>query len=179
MQKLTLDYILVNHILQHLMKLSLPTPLSSAPTILPITKRFWWPRTRSLPPHASATTRRGSRSNGALYIFFFRLFARSYCPLLLTFTGPYFDAHYPSDCYPIQIQSSNALPDFFAYIDWERSHRGSDSFAVRTLFERAVAVHCLVPSLWEEYLYYLVSHRRLWLVFLGICEDEMGFLLLL
>ncbi|RUS17063.1 hypothetical protein BC937DRAFT_90468 [Endogone sp. FLAS-F59071] len=141
---------------RHLMLLSPPTPLLSAPTIPLIMRQFWWPRTRLLPTHESATTRRGSRSNGVWCVFFFQLFARSYCPLLLAFTGPYFDTHCLSD-YPLQIQSSNALLDFFAYLDWERSHRGSDSFAVRTLFERAVAVHCLVPSLWEEYLYYLVE----------------------
>ncbi|RUP47045.1 hypothetical protein BC936DRAFT_146196, partial [Jimgerdemannia flammicorona] len=53
------------------------------------------------------------------------------------------------------VQSTNALQDFQAYLDWERSHSHSDPFAVRTLFERAVAVHCLVPALWEEYLFYL------------------------
>lgn len=146
MQKLTLDYILVNHILQHLMKLSLPTPLSSAPTILPITKRFWWPRTRSLPPHASATTRRGSRSNGALYIFFFRLFARSYCPLLLTFTGPYFDAHYPSDCYPyrynLPMPSRISLP----------TSTGNVAIAAQTPSRSARCLSVLLPC--------TVSYRR-------------------
>ncbi|KAI8603478.1 hypothetical protein EDD21DRAFT_30438 [Dissophora ornata] len=60
-----------------------------------------------------------------------------------------------------QLVASNSLEAFTSYLDYMiQKHR--DHFAlIRTLFERAAAVHCLVPAVWNDYVTFLmsVSHK--------------------
>ncbi|KAG0000284.1 RNA-binding protein 4F [Entomortierella chlamydospora] len=55
------------------------------------------------------------------------------------------------------VTANNNLEAFTGYLDYELSHHKDQFAQIRTLFERAVAVHCLVPSLWNDYLGFLMS----------------------
>ncbi|KAF9203644.1 Squamous cell carcinoma antigen recognized by T-cells 3 [Haplosporangium sp. Z 27] len=55
------------------------------------------------------------------------------------------------------VATNNSLEAFTNYIDYEQRHHKDQFAQIRTLFERAVAVHCLVPSLWNDYLSFLMS----------------------
>ncbi|KAF9434441.1 Splicing factor [Entomortierella beljakovae] len=53
--------------------------------------------------------------------------------------------------------SGNSLEAFTSYLEYEQKYL-KDRFArVKTLFERALTVHCLVPSLWNDYLSFFMS----------------------
>ncbi|RKP07576.1 hypothetical protein THASP1DRAFT_30611 [Thamnocephalis sphaerospora] len=53
--------------------------------------------------------------------------------------------------------SSNARGAFSAYISFEKRQRPVNHDVVRTLYERALVIHCLDAALWEEYLLYTIS----------------------
>ncbi|KAF9169468.1 Splicing factor [Mortierella sp. AD010] len=55
------------------------------------------------------------------------------------------------------VTANNSLEAFTGYLDYELSHHKDQFAQIRTLFERAIAVHCLVPSLWNDYLGFLMS----------------------
>ncbi|KAG0042584.1 Splicing factor [Gryganskiella cystojenkinii] len=59
------------------------------------------------------------------------------------------------------VETENSLEAFTAYLDYERRSSPKSppkSFGrMRTLFERALTVHCLVPTVWNDYLSFLMS----------------------
>ncbi|KAJ3314939.1 tyrosyl-DNA phosphodiesterase 1 [Blyttiomyces sp. JEL0837] len=58
-------------------------------------------------------------------------------------------------------QSSNSLSSFIDYIESERQARSVDKMFVRSLFERAITIHCLDPTLWEMYLAFLMNDFKI------------------
>jgi hypothetical protein len=63
------------------------------------------------------------------------------------------------EVFELQLKQSNgSLPIFFAYLDWERSlsPKSSNPRLTQTLFERALVIYCLQPSLWQDYASFAV-----------------------
>jgi len=52
----------------------------------------------------------------------------------------------------------NSLVSFFSYATYEQKRKPLDPFAVRIIFERAIKYHCLVPTVWEKYTFFLDAH---------------------
>ncbi|KAF9918833.1 hypothetical protein BX616_005211 [Lobosporangium transversale] len=60
-----------------------------------------------------------------------------------------------------QLKSSgNDVGVYTSYLEYELKHNKNHFSRIRTLFERAIAVHCLVPSIWNEYLGFLLSSNH-------------------
>ncbi|KAF9939370.1 Splicing factor [Mortierella alpina] len=55
------------------------------------------------------------------------------------------------------VSTSNSLEVFMSYLEFESNPARRLFARLRTLFERAVAVHCLVPALWNDYSSFLMS----------------------
>ncbi|CAO3571089.1 unnamed protein product [Mortierella alpina] len=55
------------------------------------------------------------------------------------------------------ISTGNSLEAFMSYLEYESSPARRLFARLRTLFERAVAVHCLVPAVWNDYGSFLMS----------------------
>ncbi|KAF9115231.1 RNA-binding protein 4F [Mortierella sp. AM989] len=58
------------------------------------------------------------------------------------------------------IATNNSLEAFMSYLDYEQKYHKEQFARIRTLFERAVAVNCLVPQLWNDYLGFLMSSNH-------------------
>ncbi|KAF9946278.1 Splicing factor [Mortierella alpina] len=55
------------------------------------------------------------------------------------------------------VSTGNSLETFMSYLEYESSPARRLFARLRTLFERAVAVHCLVPAVWNDYGSFLMS----------------------
>ncbi|KAF9571168.1 RNA-binding protein 4F [Mortierella alpina] len=55
------------------------------------------------------------------------------------------------------ISTGNSLEAFMSYLEFESNPARRLFARLRTLFERAVAVHCLVPVVWNDYASFLMS----------------------
>ncbi|KAG0310995.1 RNA-binding protein 4F [Linnemannia gamsii] len=55
------------------------------------------------------------------------------------------------------VASGNSMEAFTSYLNYEMRPERRHFARTRTLFERAVAVHCLVPSVWTDYVTFLMS----------------------
>ncbi|KAF9541032.1 RNA-binding protein 4F [Mortierella hygrophila] len=55
------------------------------------------------------------------------------------------------------VATGNSVEAFTSYLDYEMRPERRHFARTRTLFERAVAVHCLVPSVWIDYITFLMS----------------------
>lgn len=61
-----------------------------------------------------------------------------------------------------QRDSAQSLDAFLQYIAFEKSQpQGGDVHRIRTLYERAITVHCLNPTLWDIYIVDMVGHAIL------------------
>ncbi|KAJ3190926.1 Squamous cell carcinoma antigen recognized by T-cells 3 [Irineochytrium annulatum] len=65
------------------------------------------------------------------------------------------------DAFEMRLSSSGTVADYLEYIAAERANtKHLDKKLVRTLFERAVAVHYLDPSLWELFITYMMTNLK-------------------
>lgn len=66
------------------------------------------------------------------------------------------------DNYEMKLVSSGyALESFYEYIDYEKNTKSMFSLNnVRALYERAVLIYCTDPSLWNDYILFLVKKRK-------------------
>ncbi|KAF9290597.1 Squamous cell carcinoma antigen recognized by T-cells 3 [Mortierella alpina] len=55
------------------------------------------------------------------------------------------------------VSTSNGLEAFMSYLEFESNPARRLFARLRTLFERAVSVHCLVPAVWNDYASFLMS----------------------
>ncbi|KAK5823056.1 hypothetical protein F5H01DRAFT_333468 [Linnemannia elongata] len=55
------------------------------------------------------------------------------------------------------VATGNSVEAFTSYLTYEMRPERRHFARTRTLFERAVAVHCLVPSVWIDYITFLMS----------------------
>ncbi|KAG0365729.1 Splicing factor [Gamsiella multidivaricata] len=55
------------------------------------------------------------------------------------------------------VSTNNGLEAFMSYLTHELRKNKEQFTRIRTLYERAVAVHCLVPALWIDYVSFLMS----------------------
>ncbi|KAF9961119.1 hypothetical protein BGZ72_004883 [Mortierella alpina] len=55
------------------------------------------------------------------------------------------------------VSTNNGLEAFMSYLEFESNPARRLFARLRTLFERAVAVHCLVPAVWNDYASFLMS----------------------
>lgn len=56
-------------------------------------------------------------------------------------------------------ETNNSLKSFWTYIDYEKKINGEKSRIV-SLFERAVIIHCLEPSIWAAFItFYLLNNN--------------------
>ncbi|CAG8565150.1 6256_t:CDS:10, partial [Acaulospora colombiana] len=68
--------------------------------------------------------------------------------------------YYKMDKYEQELSTSGfALYKFIEYIEHETKQPNSLLPAIRCLYERAIAYHYLDPSLWENYIFYLVENK--------------------
>ncbi|KAF9191909.1 Splicing factor [Haplosporangium sp. Z 11] len=55
------------------------------------------------------------------------------------------------------VSTGNGLEAFMSYLEFELRPERRHFQRIRTLFERALAVHCLVPSIWNDYITFIFS----------------------
>ncbi|KAF9137019.1 Splicing factor [Linnemannia schmuckeri] len=55
------------------------------------------------------------------------------------------------------VATGNSVEAFMSYLNYEMRPERRHFARTRTLFERAVAVHCLVPSVWIDFVTFLMS----------------------
>ncbi|KAI1312652.1 Squamous cell carcinoma antigen recognized by T-cells 3 [Mortierella claussenii] len=55
------------------------------------------------------------------------------------------------------VSTGNDTATFASYLDYEIRHNRNQFARIRTLYERVVAVHCLVPVFWNDYLNFLMT----------------------
>ncbi|CAG8433358.1 1567_t:CDS:10 [Diversispora eburnea] len=68
--------------------------------------------------------------------------------------------YYKRDKYEQELIDSNfALDKFMNYIQFEKQQPKPFLPIIRTLYERAIYVHYLVPYLWEDYIFYLLEKK--------------------
>ncbi|CAG8634584.1 14937_t:CDS:10 [Funneliformis caledonium] len=68
------------------------------------------------------------------------------------------DKYYQRDRYENALKASgNALDKFMDYIEFEKKQKKQIVNAIRTLYERAIAIYYLEYSLWEDYMLYLID----------------------
>ncbi|KAH6560014.1 hypothetical protein BASA62_000289 [Batrachochytrium salamandrivorans] len=59
-------------------------------------------------------------------------------------------------------QSMHSLDSFEAYLAAEKRHaNGGDVMFIQTLYERAISLHCLHPTLWESYILFMATKDKL------------------
>ncbi|RHZ79064.1 hypothetical protein Glove_152g72 [Diversispora epigaea] len=68
--------------------------------------------------------------------------------------------YYKRDKYEQELIDSNfTLDKFMNYIQFEKQQPKSFLPIIRTLYERAIYIHYLVPYLWEDYIFYLLEKK--------------------
>ncbi|ORY01547.1 hypothetical protein K493DRAFT_405534 [Basidiobolus meristosporus CBS 931.73] len=70
-------------------------------------------------------------------------------------------------------QNGNDLSSYRAYIEYLKKNKEIDVFYVKTTYERALQIHCLDPTLWDEYIVYLLGHFRIQSVVPKVCERSV------
>ncbi|KAG0266470.1 Splicing factor [Mortierella polycephala] len=55
------------------------------------------------------------------------------------------------------VSTGNSLEAFTSYLEFELRPERRHFQRTRTLFERALAVHCLIPSIWNDYVTFILS----------------------
>jgi hypothetical protein len=66
------------------------------------------------------------------------------------------------DVYELQLVSSGYLLDsFYQYIEHEKTTKNMFSLNhVRSLYERAIVIYCTDPTLWDDYILFLVKKKK-------------------
>ncbi|KAG0234651.1 Squamous cell carcinoma antigen recognized by T-cells 3 [Mortierella sp. GBA43] len=55
------------------------------------------------------------------------------------------------------VSTSNSLDAFNRYLEFELHYNRGQLLRITTLFERALAIHCLVPGLWNDFVTFLMT----------------------
>jgi len=67
-------------------------------------------------------------------------------------------------------EDPNTIKNFYDYINYELNQKFLEVKQTRILFEKAISIHCLDPSLWEKYILFMVNKMNVKPVLLSICE---------
>ncbi|KAK9767498.1 Splicing factor, variant 2 [Basidiobolus ranarum] len=70
-------------------------------------------------------------------------------------------------------QTANSLKSYQQYIEFLRKSKDLDVFYVKSMYERALQIHCLDPSLWDDYIVYLLGNFRIQNIVLKVCERSV------
>ncbi|CAG8568915.1 8945_t:CDS:10 [Acaulospora morrowiae] len=82
--------------------------------------------------------------------------------------------YYEMDRYEQELNTSSfALEKFIKYIDNEIKQPNPLLPAIRTLYERAITLYYLDPSLWERYIFFLIEKKISYDDLLKICERSV------
>ncbi|KND03481.1 uncharacterized protein SPPG_00965 [Spizellomyces punctatus DAOM BR117] len=72
------------------------------------------------------------------------------------------------------VDSGQGLAEFLAYVTFETSRpKGGDKFRIRTLYERAISVHCLNPTLWDAYIIDMSNMFQIGVVLIPLAERSV------
>ncbi|KAJ3057547.1 Splicing factor [Rhizophlyctis rosea] len=70
-----------------------------------------------------------------------------------------------------QLKDSGfALHTFLSYVGFEKKNKKEAQNWVRALYERAVTIHCLDPSVWDAYIIDMMSLLQVSVILLGLTE---------
>ncbi|KAG9286653.1 hypothetical protein G9A89_012203 [Geosiphon pyriformis] len=96
--------------------------------------------------------------------FVTRYYNANYEKHMISIKDQYYEAHRQcQEREPYEqalVQSANGLPEFLRYIKFERKKKRPLFRAITTLFERALVLHYLNDSLWEDYIGFLLEHKN-------------------
>ncbi|ORX55911.1 hypothetical protein BCR36DRAFT_320539 [Piromyces finnis] len=68
------------------------------------------------------------------------------------------------------LEDPNTIKNFYDYINYELNQKFVEVNQTRMLFERAISIHCLDPSLWEKYILFIINKMNVKTVLFNICE---------